>query len=288
MGGVCSRSFRAGLTPGRRRACGGSSAALVRPQLGRADPENRHRPVPGNRPGERRSRRWPRLRSGGTRSRTPSALTLRPVRRGGRRSARKRSRTGSRPRSTATGTGTLPRRDTGREAGGVPQVREERPGPGPGHLHHRSHPGRAGPPPCDPPPDRDRPRPGEHPQAERLIAKGPSRVLAVTVSRKGTRLVAAFRVVVRRPQQAGAACPTHGSGWTSACGCLPPSLPAAVEVIERVPNPRPLAAALKNCGTYAASAPAAPGAPPATPRPTAKSPGCTAGPPASAPATSTA
>ena len=36
---------------------------------------------------------------------------------------------------------------------------------------------------------------------ERLLAKGRARILAVTVSRKGTRLVAAFRVLVQRPVQ---------------------------------------------------------------------------------------
>ena len=35
---------------------------------------------------------------------------------------------------------------------------------------------------------------------ERLLAKGRARILAVTGSRKGTRLVAAFRVLVRRPR----------------------------------------------------------------------------------------
>src|SRR5689334_6351730 len=38
---------------------------------------------------------------------------------------------------------------------------------------------------------------------ERLLAKGRARVLAVTVSRKGTRVVAAFRVLAARPQQPG-------------------------------------------------------------------------------------
>jgi putative transposase len=42
---------------------------------------------------------------------------------------------------------------------------------------------------------------------ERLLAKGKARVLAVTVSRKGTRVVAAFRVLVARPQQPGAVNP---------------------------------------------------------------------------------
>ena len=36
---------------------------------------------------------------------------------------------------------------------------------------------------------------------ERLLAKGRARILAVTVSQKGTRLIAAFRVLVQRPVQ---------------------------------------------------------------------------------------
>jgi putative transposase len=49
---------------------------------------------------------------------------------------------------------------------------------------------------------------------ERLLAKGRARILAVTVSRKGTRLMAAFRVLVQRPQQAGVAAPdSTGVRW---------------------------------------------------------------------------
>jgi putative transposase len=42
---------------------------------------------------------------------------------------------------------------------------------------------------------------------ERLLAKGRARILAVTVSRKGTWLVAAFRVLVQRPVQPAVAQP---------------------------------------------------------------------------------
>ena len=96
------------------------------------------------------------------------------------------------------------------------------------YLHHRRHPGRARPPPCDPPQDRDRPADENTRRLERLLAKGRARILAVTVSRKGTRLTAAFRVLVQRPQQAGVADPDSGSGSTWACGCSPPSPAAAV------------------------------------------------------------
>jgi putative transposase len=80
---------------------------------------------------------------------------------------------------------------------------------------------------------------------ERLIAKGRARVLAVTVSRKGIRLVAAFRVVVQRPQQAGVADPDSAVGVDVGVRVLATVANSHGEVIERVPNPRPLEAALK-------------------------------------------
>lgn len=36
---------------------------------------------------------------------------------------------------------------------------------------------------------------------QRLLAKDRARILAVTLSRRGTRLIAALRVLVQRPQQ---------------------------------------------------------------------------------------
>jgi putative transposase len=42
---------------------------------------------------------------------------------------------------------------------------------------------------------------------QRLLAKGRARILAVTVSRKGTRLIAAFRVLIQRPVQPRATLP---------------------------------------------------------------------------------
>jgi putative transposase len=80
---------------------------------------------------------------------------------------------------------------------------------------------------------------------ERLIAKGRARVLAVTVSRKGTRLVAAFRVLVQRPQQAGVSDPGSRVGVDVGVRVLATVANSRGEVIERVPNPRPLEAALK-------------------------------------------
>ena len=80
---------------------------------------------------------------------------------------------------------------------------------------------------------------------ERLLAKGRARVLAVTVSRKGTRLIAAFRVLVQRPQQAGAADPGSTVGVDVGVRVLATVASADGTVLERVPNPRPLEAALK-------------------------------------------
>ena len=80
---------------------------------------------------------------------------------------------------------------------------------------------------------------------ERLIAKGRARILAVTVSRKGTRIVAAFRVLVSRPQQP---CVTDlGSAVGVDVGVRVLATVGASDgtVLERVPNPRALEAALK-------------------------------------------
>jgi putative transposase len=123
---------------------------------------------------------------------------------------------------------------------------------------------------------------------ERLLAKGRARILAVTVSRKGTRLIAAFRVLVQRPQQAGVASPGSRVGVDVGVRVLATVATSEGQVIERVPNPRPLEAALGNCGACAASGPAAPGARAGTPKRSRRSPGCSAGPPTSAAITSTA
>jgi len=80
---------------------------------------------------------------------------------------------------------------------------------------------------------------------ERLITKGRARILAVTVSRKGTRLTAAFGVLVQRPQQPGTADPESRIGVDMGVRVLATVAAAEGEVIGRVPSPRPLEAALK-------------------------------------------
>lgn len=80
---------------------------------------------------------------------------------------------------------------------------------------------------------------------ERLIAKGRARVLAISVRRNGTRVDASVRVLVRRPQQPSLALP--GSRVGVDVGVRRLVTVAAVDgtVIEHVPNPRPLDAALR-------------------------------------------
>jgi putative transposase len=80
---------------------------------------------------------------------------------------------------------------------------------------------------------------------ERLLAKDRARILAVTVSRRGTRLIAAFRVIVQRPIQPGPAQPGSRVGVDVGVRILATVASPDGEVIERVPNPRPLEAALK-------------------------------------------
>jgi putative transposase len=80
---------------------------------------------------------------------------------------------------------------------------------------------------------------------ERLLAKGRARILAVTVARKGTRLTAAFRVLVQRPQQAGVTGPGSRVGVDVGVRLLATVANSRGELIDRVPNPRPLEAALK-------------------------------------------
>jgi putative transposase len=80
---------------------------------------------------------------------------------------------------------------------------------------------------------------------QRLLAKGRARILAVTVSRKGTRLIAAFRVIIQRPQQPGTAAPGSRAGVDVGVRVLATLAAADGTVLERVSNPRPLEAALK-------------------------------------------
>ena len=80
---------------------------------------------------------------------------------------------------------------------------------------------------------------------ERLIARGRARILAVTVSRNGTRLIAAFRVLIQRPQQASVTDPDSRAGVDVGVRVLATVATGGGRVIERVPHPRPLEAALK-------------------------------------------
>jgi putative transposase len=80
---------------------------------------------------------------------------------------------------------------------------------------------------------------------ERLINKGRARILAVTVSRKGTRIVAAFRVVVARPQQHRVTQPDSRVGVDVGVRVLATVGAPDGTVLERIPNPEPLDAALR-------------------------------------------
>jgi putative transposase len=79
---------------------------------------------------------------------------------------------------------------------------------------------------------------------QRLIAKGRARILAVTVSRKGTRLIAAFRVLVQRSIQPQAALPGSRVGVDVGVRVLATVADSHGEILQRVPNPRPLQTAL--------------------------------------------
>jgi putative transposase len=80
---------------------------------------------------------------------------------------------------------------------------------------------------------------------QRLIAKGRARILAATVSRKGTRLVVAFRVLLQRPVQPRVTLPGSRAGVDVGVRVLATVANSEGEVLERLPNPRPLEAALK-------------------------------------------
>lgn len=81
-------------------------------------------------------------------------------------------------------------------------------------------------------------------RVERLIAKGRARVLAITVRRNGTRLDASVRVLIQRPQQPHVALPDSRVGVDVGVRRLATVADADGNVIEQVPNPRPLDAAL--------------------------------------------
>jgi putative transposase len=80
---------------------------------------------------------------------------------------------------------------------------------------------------------------------ERLIRAGRARVLAISVRRNGTRLDASVRVLVQRPQQPSVALPGSRAGVDVGVRRLATVANEDGAVLERVPNPRPLEAALK-------------------------------------------
>lgn len=82
-------------------------------------------------------------------------------------------------------------------------------------------------------------------RVERLIAQGRARVLAISVRRNGTRIDASVRVLVARPQQPNVALPKSRVGVDVGVRRLATVASADGAVLERVPNPRPLDAALK-------------------------------------------
>ncbi|MBN2872703.1 MAG: IS607 family element transposase accessory protein TnpB, partial [Halothiobacillaceae bacterium] len=80
---------------------------------------------------------------------------------------------------------------------------------------------------------------------ERLIRAGRARVLAISVRRNGTRLDASVRVLVQRPQQPGVELPGSRVGVDVGVRRLATVATSDGTVIERVANPRPLDAALR-------------------------------------------
>jgi len=80
---------------------------------------------------------------------------------------------------------------------------------------------------------------------QRLISKDHARILAATVSRQGTRIVVCFRVLIQRPIQPKIALPGSRVGVDVGVRVLATVANSHGEVIEQVPNPRPLDAAMK-------------------------------------------
>jgi putative transposase len=79
---------------------------------------------------------------------------------------------------------------------------------------------------------------------ERLITKGRARLLAISVRRNGTRLDASVRVLVQRPQQPNVALLQSRVGVDVGVRRLATVADADGTLLEQVPNPRPLDAAL--------------------------------------------
>jgi putative transposase len=79
---------------------------------------------------------------------------------------------------------------------------------------------------------------------QRLITQGRARVLAISVRRNGTRLDASVRVLIQRPQQPRVALPDSRVGIDVGVRRLATVASSDGTVLQRVPNPRPLDAAL--------------------------------------------
>ncbi|WP_344195517.1 IS607 family element RNA-guided endonuclease TnpB [Kribbella karoonensis] len=79
---------------------------------------------------------------------------------------------------------------------------------------------------------------------QRLVAAQRARILAVTVSRRGHRLIAAFRVLIERPIRRGVSKPDSRIGVDVGVRVLATVATSNGAVLERVRNPRPLTAAL--------------------------------------------
>lgn len=80
---------------------------------------------------------------------------------------------------------------------------------------------------------------------QRLLSKGRAQILAATVSRKGTRLVVAFRVLIQRPIQPKVTDARSRVGVDVGVRVLATIANSDGTVIQRVSNPRPLEAALR-------------------------------------------
>ncbi len=124
-------------------------------------------------------------------------------------------------------------------------------------------------------------------RVERLIAKGRARVLAITVRRNGTRLDASVRVLVQRPQQRRVALPDSRVGVDVGVRRLATVADAEGTVLEQVPNPRPLDAALRGLRRVSRARSRCTKAHAATVSAPPNCPGCTVGSTMSVPTTCT-
>ena len=150
--------------------------------------------------------------------------TPRPGKCGGRRSARRRSRTASRARWTATGTGRPPAPGNGRAGGPGSPGSPRRAATGTGSRSPPEPSGSSRRPPRHPPQDRHRARAREHPPAGTPPGQRPCpdpRSHRVTEGNPADSGIPGTRPAPHpAPGRPG---PRHGSGSTSGSGFLPPS-----------------------------------------------------------------